>query len=423
MIHTVRTGETLYSIAQNYNISQNEIARINNITNPNEISVGQNLFIPLKRITSYQVKCGDTLYSIARANGILLNDLISANPQITNPNMINIGDIINIPDVRKEIEVNGYAIPSISQSVLNDTLEYLTYLSPFSYQVNLDGSLTPLNDDSLISSARNSNVAPIMVVTNISNEGGFDGDIAHEIFVNPNAKQNLFNAIKTTLADKNYMGVDIDFEYLRPEDRNNYTAFLRELKAELVGINKTLSVAVAPKNRDNMTGSLYQAHDYKAIGEIADRVIIMTYEWGYIYGEPQAISPYNQVERVIAYAVTQIPSQKILMGMPNYAYDWTIPYVQGTSARTITNKQALRLAYENNATIMFDTLSKAPYFNYRDADGKEHVVWFDDALSIGSRLDLVTKYNLGGLSYWTINNFDATNWAVVSDTFRIKKVM
>lgn len=423
MIHTVRTGETLYSIAQNYNISQNEIARINNITNPNEISVGQNLFIPLKRITSYQVKRGDTLYSIARANGILLNDLISANPQITNPNMINIGDIINIPDVRKEIEVNGYAIPSISQSVLNDTLEYLTYLSPFSYQVNLDGSLTPLNDDSLISSARNSNVAPIMVVTNISSEGGFDGDIAHEIFVNPTAKQNLFNAIKTTLADKNYMGVDIDFEYLRPEDRNNYTAFLRELKTELVGINKTLSVAVAPKNRDNMTGSLYQAHDYKAIGEIADRVIIMTYEWGYIYGEPQAISPYNQVERVIAYAVTQIPSQKILMGMPNYAYDWTIPYVQGTSARTITNRQALRLAYENNATIMFNTLSKAPYFNYRDADGKEHVVWFDDALSIGSRLDLVTKYNLGGLSYWTINNFDATNWAVVSDTFRIKKVM
>lgn len=73
MIHTVRTGETLYSIAQNYNISQNDIARINNITNPNEISVGQNLFIPLKRITSYQVKRGDTLYSIARANGILLN--------------------------------------------------------------------------------------------------------------------------------------------------------------------------------------------------------------------------------------------------------------------------------------------------------------------------------------------------------------
>lgn len=423
MIHTVRSGETLFSIAQRYNIDPNNLARINNITNPNEITVGQNLFIPLSRITSYQIKNGDTLYSIARSNGILLNDLITANPQISNPNMLNVGDTINIPDVRKEIEINGYAIPSINQSILNDTLEYLTYLSPFSYQVNMDGSLSQLNDETLISSARNSGVAPIMVVTNISSEGGFDGEIAHKVFTDVTTKQSLINAIKSIAVDKNYLGVDIDFEYLLPEDRDNYTAFLRELKTELEGINKTLSVAVAPKNRDNMAGSLYQAHDYKAIGEIADRVIIMTYEWGYIYGEPQAISPYNQVEKVIAYAVTQIPSQKILMGMPNYAYDWVIPYVQGTSAKTITNRQALRLAYENNATIMFDTLSKAPYFSYSDSDGREHVVWFDDALSIGSRLDIVTKYNLGGLSYWTINNFDSANWAIVSDTFRIKKVM
>ena len=144
MIHTVRSGETLFSIAQRYNIDPNNLARINNITNPNEITVGQNLFIPLSRITSYQIKNGDTLYSIARANGILLNDLITANPQISNPNMLNVGDTINIPDVRKEIEINGYAIPSINQSILNDTLEYLTYLSPFSYQVNMDGSLSQL---------------------------------------------------------------------------------------------------------------------------------------------------------------------------------------------------------------------------------------------------------------------------------------
>ena len=70
MIHTVRSGETLFSIAQRYNIDPNNLARINNITNPNEITVGQNLFIPLSRITSYQIKNGDTLYSIARANGI-----------------------------------------------------------------------------------------------------------------------------------------------------------------------------------------------------------------------------------------------------------------------------------------------------------------------------------------------------------------
>ncbi len=422
MIYTVKRGDTLYDIANQFGTSADALARVNNISNPNNLSVGRNLFIPLERITTYTVKSGDSLYSIARANGIPLNTLNNANPQITNPGRINIGDVINIPDMRETIEVNGYAIPTIQQSVLSSTLPYLTYLSPFSYNATAQGTLSSLSDERLIDSARASSVAPIMVVTNISSEGGFDGNIAHEIFTNPTAQTNLISAIISTLTAKNYYGVDIDFEYLLPEDRDNYTNFLRALKAELGKINKPLSVAVAPKNRDNQPGSLYQAHDYKAIGEIADRVIIMTYEWGYVYGEPQAISPYPEIERVIAYAVTRIPANKILMGMPNYAYDWTLPYTPGTSARTITNKQAYEIAFENNAMIMFDPRSKAPYFNYTK-DGVSHIVWFDDALSIGSRLDLVTKYGLAGLSYWTINNFDATNWTVVSDTFKIAKVI
>lgn len=422
MNYTVKRGDTLYNIANQFGTTAEILARVNNIGNPNNLVVGQNLFIPVERTTTYTVKSGDSLYSIARANGIPLNTLIQANPQITNPSRINIGDVINIPDLRKTIEVNGYAIPTIQQSVLDSTLTYLTYLSPFSYNVSSDGTLSPIDDIRLIDSARASSVAPIMVITNISSEGGFDGNIAHEIFTNPITQANLIFAIISTLNDKNYYGVDIDFEYLLPEDRDNYTNFLRELKSELQKINKQLTVAVAPKNSDNQLGSLYQAHDYKAIGEIADRVIIMTYEWGYVYGEPQAISPYLEVERVIAYAVTKIPANKILMGMPNYAYDWTLPYTPGTSARTITNKRAYELAFENNAMIMFDPRAKAPYFNYTK-DGMSHVVWFDDALSISSRLDLVNKYGLAGLSYWTINNFDATNWAVVSDKFKIAKVI
>ena len=149
----------------------------------------------------------------------------------------------------------------------------------------------------------------------------------------------------------------------------------------------------------------------------------MTYEWGYIYGEPMAISPLSEVEAVISYAVTRIPSQKILMGMPNYAYDWTIPWVEGSQANTITNTRALELALDTGSTIKFDERAQAPYFNYTDSDGKQHVVWFDDARSINSRLDLVTKYNLAGVSYWTINNFYPINWNVLNAKFNVKKII
>lgn len=422
MIYTVRAGDTLSNIASRYNLTYEQLTTINGITNPNNLSVGQNIFIPSNLATTHTVKAGDTLYSISRTYQIPLQTLIDANRQIANPNRINVGDIINLPDTRRAIEVNGYAVANIDNRILDRTIPYLTYLSLFSYQAKADGSMYILYEDALINAARQSGVAPVMVVTNISSDG-FDSDLAHTILTNVNIQNILINNIISTLIAKNYYGVDIDFEYLYSEDRDNYLNFLRKLKVQLTTNNLYLSVAVAPKYRDNQSGILYEAHDYRGIGEIADRVIIMTYEWGYIYGEPRAISPLREVEAVISYAVTRIPSEKILMGMPNYAYNWTLPYTAGSSATVLTNSQALDLAFDQGATINFDTSEYAPYFNYVDADGNEHVVWFDDARSIDARLDLVTKYNLAGVSYWTINNYSAINYAILNNKFQIKKVL
>ena len=426
MIYTVKQGDTLYKIAQNYGVTVNDIVTANGLSRPDDLVIGQSLFIPtnnsMGNMTTYTVMAGDTMYLIARRLGISLDSLIMANPQITDPNRIQIGQVINIPSTKKDIEVNGYAIANISTDTLNKTLPYLTYLSIFSYQVRNDGSLTGLFEENLIASARTQSVAPMMVVTNIS-DNGFDSNLARTILNNLQIQDRVINNIINIVENKNYAGVNIDFEYLYPEDREAYNTFLRNLKGRLSEINKLLTVAVAPKYRDNQPGILYEAHDYQAIGEIADRVIIMTYEWGYLYGEPMAISPYREVEAVISYAVTRIPSQKILMGMPNYAYNWTLPYKPGTAAQTLTNSKALELALNYGASINFDTRSRAPYFNYKDESGKEHIVWFDDAKSISERLNLVTKYNLAGVSYWTINNYNAVNWAVLNSMFRVKKVL
>ena len=111
------------------------------------------------------------------------------------------------------------------------------------------------------------------------------------------------------------------------------------------------------------------------------------------------------------------------MGMPNYGYDWTLPFVQGSAAQPLSNLGAIQLAARVGAEIQYDERVQAPYFTYYDDQGREHIVWFDDARSIQARLRLVDKYNLGGVSYWTINNFFSQNWLVLNSMYDVRKVL
>ncbi|MBO1914085.1 hypothetical protein J4G37_55875, partial [Microvirga sp. 3-52] len=107
-----------------------------------------------------------------------------------------------------------------------------------------------------------------------------------------------------------------------------------------------VSTALAPKVSAEQKGLLYEAHDYEAHGRIVDFVVIMTYEWGYRLGPPQAISPLNQIKRVLDYAVTVIPRDKIFFGFQIYARDWVLPHVAGTEAETFSQQEAVRRAVQ-----------------------------------------------------------------------------
>ena len=145
------------------------------------------------------------------------------------------------------------------------------------------------------------------------------------------------------------------------------------------------------------------------------------YEWGYTYGPAMAVAPLNMVERVLNYAVKEIPSEKILMGVPNYGYDWTLPFIEGTAARAVSNIRAVTLAGEVNASINFDETAKAPYFNYFDSNQRKHEVWFEDARSLQAKYELVNKYNLGGISFWNLNTLFRTNFLVLESMYTIMK--
>ncbi|HOH89776.1 MAG TPA: LysM peptidoglycan-binding domain-containing protein [Bacillota bacterium] len=424
IIHVVRAGDSLYSISRRYGVPVERIASDNELNVSESLVIGQTIVV-MEGTRRHTVRAGESLYSIARQYGTTVAGIQAAN-QIANPAMIRPGMVLTIPsgtDKLGTIDVNGYTFPNISMDVLRKTLPYLTFLSIFSYEVKPDGSFRPINDEPLIAAARAANVAPLMVITNLREGGGFDSDLAKTILTNEQVQDTLINNVIENLRAKNYTGLDIDFEYVYPENRENYNDFLRKVVSRLRPLGYTITTSVAPKNAAGQPGLLYEAHDYPVHGALVDHVILMTYEWGYTFGPPLAVAPINEVRKVINYAISAIPRRKILMGIPNYGYDWVLPYVEGSRATTISNVGAVDLARREGAAIQYDQTAQAPFFNYYDDNGRQHVVWFDDARSMEARLRLVNQYNLGGVSYWTIGRFFPQNWLVLSSLYDVRKVL
>jgi spore germination protein len=424
IIHVVRPGDTIYKISQQYGVPSSTIIDANGLMNPESLVIGQAIVIP-GDFFQYTVQRGQSLYSIAQSFGIPPRTLIAANPQLANPNALYVGQtiIIPLPPQRgRTIDVNGFVFPSVTDEVLENTLPHMTYLSIFSYQVRPNGSLKGIDDFGPINVAWDFGVAPLMVITNIEEGAGFSSELANAILTDRQAETRLIENVLGVLEGNNYYGLVIDFEYIFPEDRQNFIDFISRVVNRLRPLGYKVMVALAPKLSAGQQGLLYEAHDYPAIGALVDQVILMTYEWGYLRGPAQAVAPIDQVRRVLDYAVSVIPSEKILMGMPNYGYDWTLPFVRGSTARVLTNNAAVSLARRVGANIRYHPVSQAPFFNYYDESGRRHEVWFDDARSIQARLELVADYNLAGISYWTTNTFFAPGWLVLDSMYNVRKV-
>jgi spore germination protein len=117
-----------------------------------------------------------------------------------------------------------------------------------------------------------------------------------------------------------------------------------------------------------------------------------------------------------------MPNDKIMMGIPLYGYDWTLPFVEGeTRARAIDHQEAIRLAVTYNAAIEYDEEAQAPHFTYYDEEGLEHEVWFEDARSIQAKFDLVKEFGLRGFYYWVLGWDFPQNWLLINENFNVNK--
>lgn len=375
----------------------------------------------------YIVQPNDSVDSIASQQGVSAESILYNN-QIPFPYRLAVGQALlltkgDAPAVSPDLVAGGYAYPFISSYVLEQTLPYLSDLYIFSYGFTAAGDLIPpvLDDRFLIEAALRYRAAPILTLTPFGPDGQFSNYLITQIVNNPTAQATLIEQLLDTIRQKGFQGLDIDFEYILPQDRIAFADFVRNVRQAVNELGYPVSVALAPKISDDQPGLLYEGKDFALLGAAANSALLMTYEWGYTYGPPMAVAPLHKVRQVVEYAVTRIPPQKLSLGIPNYGYDWTLPYVRGESkARTIGNIEAVQLAIAHDAVIQFDPLAQSPFFHYQE-NGREHEVWFEDIRSMQQKFNLVLEFQLRGVGYWQIMQLFRANWLLLTDTFTIQK--
>lgn len=429
-IYTVQPGDTVQSISQRFEVPASQIISTNELENPAQLSVGQSLIIQFPEQT-YTVEEGDTLQWIARGFNTTVDALQRNNPQLAGKETIYPGQTLVIsygePPLG-EISVTGFAYPYISDEVLNRTLPYLTYLSIFSYGLNPDGTLVLPEgggDQRLVDAAVDGGVIPLLLLTSLTADGTFSNELVNSILADPALQQKVIANTVETVKRMGYGGVDVDFEYISPQYAQTYADFVNKLR-ETLGESYTVFTDLAPKSSARQPELLYAGHNYASLGQAADDVLLMTYEWGYQFGPPLPVSPIDQVRRVIEYALTEIPGEKISIGIPTYGYDWTLPFVRGTAAEPLSAQAAVARAFEKKAQIQYDEIAQAPYFTYWQQDNtgtpQEHIVWFQDARSANALLRLVQEYGLNGAGIWNIMRWFPGLWAILNQLYTIRKV-
>lgn len=282
-IYTVKEGDTISSIAQSFGITAEELINTNSLSDTENLVVGQDLIILIPEIR-HIVTEGETLNNIAVEYGTTVNSILRNNPNIS-PYNLTPGTVIAITykgvNPQRAIAINGYTYPEIQRDKLVKILPYLTFLTIFTYGFTSEGDLIEPDDEELIRLASDFGVMPTMLISTLTESGKFSNELGGTLLQNTELQARLINNIISTMDRKGYMAIDIDFEYLPSENRQEYINFVANLTAELNKRGYYSLVALAPKISSDQPGLLYESHDYAGLGNAANLALLMTYEWGY----------------------------------------------------------------------------------------------------------------------------------------------
>jgi spore germination protein YaaH len=305
-----------------------------------------------------------------------------------------------IPLERLLVKFFGWVTPD--EESINTFLgnaDKFTWISPTGSIIDASGNLVPKVDNRIIKAARNSNVSIIPLVANY----GFDRNLAHKILTDPDVRERTLTSITDFVIINDFSGVNIDYENIPPEDREFLNSYMVELAARLHSHGKIVTIDVSGKTWDDPYG-WGGAWDYRMLGQVCDYICIMCYDYHWSGSEAGPIGPLGWLREVVQYAVSVIPREKIVIGIPFYGYKWL-----GKKGTGLTFKQALETAKNTGAVVLFSEEDGEYYYSY-----DSYQVWFQGAKSVELKISAALSYGIDKIAAWRIGQEDPRTWEVIS---------
>ena len=291
-------------------------------------------------------------------------------------------------------------------------IEGVNVVSPTWYELkNTSGEITSKFSSSYYSKAKEYGYKIWPIITNGIDSTNYSASDTSALLKSEYNREKFIKNIRDIAKKDKLDGINIDFESMKDEDRDLYTQFIRELTPILRNEGITVSVDFY----------FVRYIDRQRIGETVDYVALMGYDQkGSWSNEAGSISKVSEVENQINSLIndSQIPSDKIILGVPFYTRLWTVKNaIEKPSSKIYSMQDCQDFLSRNDVATVWDEDAGQ---NYAEVVKGEltYKLWFEDKESMRKRVELVNKYNLAGISAWQKGLETSDTWQVITGNLK-----